>query len=70
VSLPPNARKLLEEIRDAGYGLVMTEDRILFDGMNIRDSHELQRGEKDDGTFDEMRALVADVFQQKRRGSA
>jgi hypothetical protein len=72
MSLTPEMRKTLtralETVRDAGYGLAMTKDCILLDGLGVEDSVEYQRGTFDDGTFDELRALVAEVFQKPRRG--
>lgn len=66
MSLPVGRRKILETIRDIGYGLQMSLDRIFFDGLNIRESMEIVRGDHDDGTFDELRALVAEVFTAPR----
>lgn len=64
----PGMREAIEHIRDAGYGLLMTNDRIFFDGRNIRESLAIERGSAPECTdFDELRVLVVEIFQQPRR---
>ncbi len=71
MSLPAGLREKIQAARDAGFGLDMSADRIIFDGMGVQDSVVIERGDKDDGgSFDELRALVAEIFTKPPRPDA